>query len=144
MNTKPLLVVLYQLIFTFITIVLVTIIEGYGSEIFAGVIYFNIIYLVVGIVLNYLLYLVIQKICYTNKIKLLLVHFLACLFIMNCLTYYLNESWISWILVSNLFTCKSDSFKVALVIHLIMGTSYYLAFLLTKKKMIVLKSGSQV
>ena len=56
---------------------LVTLIEGYGTEMFAGAFYFNLVYLIIGGTVNYLFYRILQHIYFNKKNKLLITHFLT-------------------------------------------------------------------
>ena len=135
MNTKPFLVIIYHLFFITLSMILVTAMEGYGTEMFAGAFYFNLIYLVAGGIVNYLFYIILQRVYYNKKKKLIVTHFLACLLLMNVLSFYLNSSWITWTFIKGLFTNKEDSFWVALVVHALMLLCYFLSVFITRRLM---------
>ncbi len=135
MNTKPYLILVYHLLFIATSMSLVFIIEGYGSEMFAGALYFNLLYLLIGGLINYLSYSIVQRIYFKKYIRLLGVHFLTCLLLMNIISLFLNSSWITWVLLKGIFIDRNDSFWVALIIHILMLFCYSSAFLMTKKSM---------
>ena len=140
MNPKPYLIIAYHLLFAAISIGLVTIIEGYGTEMFAGAFYFNLLYLFVGGLINYIFYVILQRVNFNKQSKLLVFHFLTCILLMNMLSFFLNSSWITWVMLKGIFVDRDDSFWVALVIHLLMLFCYSLAFLITKRRMQIAKS----
>lgn len=135
MNAKPFLVITYHLLFVVISMGLVATIEGYGTEMFAGAFYFNLIYLFIGGLLNYLSYIILQRILFYKQNKLLIVHFLTCLLLMNVLSFFLNSSLITWVLIKGIFVDKGDSFYVAIIIHALMLFCYLFAFLITRRRM---------
>jgi hypothetical protein len=135
MNKKPYLVIIYQLCFALLSMVIIWITEGYGTEMFAYAFYFNIIYLVVGGIVNYLSYLGLHRSWSENVIKLVSLHFLSCLVLMNLFSYFFNTTWITWSFISGLFGEKSDTFWVALAVHALMIVSYFLSFIISRNMM---------
>jgi hypothetical protein len=136
-NSKLFLVLTYHLAFAIISMFLVTAIEGYGREMFAYVFYFNCYYLVVGTILDYVAYLGVQRAFQGKMTMVLVAHFLACLLVMNCFSYFMDQSLITVSLFSGIFMQQYDLFVPALVIHVFMLVCYIIAFYITKKKMLV-------
>jgi hypothetical protein len=135
MNKTPFLVIIYQLFFVTLSMALVTALEGYGTEMFAGAFYFNLIYLVVGGIVDYLFYVILQHFYFDKVNKLLVTHFLACLLLMNLLCFYFDNSWISWTAIKGFFIDEDDSFWVALVVHALMIVCYWLSVFITRRLM---------
>jgi hypothetical protein len=135
MNTKFYLLIIYHLFFAALSMTLIAAIEGYGTEMFVGALYFNLIYLTVGSVGNYLFYSILQRTYFDNETKLLVTHFSTCLLLMNILSFFLNNSCVTWTVIKGFFIGKDDSFWVALVIHALMLFCYLLSVFITRRVM---------
>jgi len=136
-NRKFFLVLTYHLAFAVISMFLVTAVEGYGTELFAYLFYFNCYYLVVGTILDYLSYLVVQQVFHGKRTAVVIAHFLACLLVMNGFSYFVDERLITVSLFSGIFMQQYYLFAPALIVHLFMLACYVVAFFITRRKMLV-------
>jgi len=123
MNQKIHLVLTYHLILFLESMVLVTAIEGYKTPVFNTILHFNLLYLPIGLVLNYAAWLLLQSFLKHNKPLLQGLHIIAVLLLLNIIIYFTQHNW--------LFHQK----WTALLAHLLVADCYILAILLTRKKM---------
>lgn len=123
MNKNLSLVLAYQLILFLESMVLVTAIEGYKTPIFSTTLHFNLLYLPIGLILNYAAWLLLQSFLKHNKILLQGLHVIAVLLLLNVIIYITQHDW--------LFHDK----WIAIIAHLLVADCYILAVLLTRKKM---------
>ena len=128
------LVLWYQLVFIAMSMLIVYLLEGYGSEMFAYTFYFNLFYIKVGAISNYISYLVLLKIFSNSKKSLFILHFFSCLLIMNFLSFNTNNTSISFTFLKQLFTEKDERFWMALAIQIVMFCSYTIAVIITRKR----------
>lgn len=140
MNIKPYFLIFYHIFFLITFMGIVTLIRGYGTEMFAYALYFNLVYLIFGFLFNYLLYLLAHYFFNNKKTFFLVVIFLLFLFFMNLLGFFLNNAWVSYNLIKEIFRINhSDTFRVALTVHITMIISFLLAYISTLKKMKTIK-----
>ncbi|WP_343688040.1 hypothetical protein [Chitinophaga sp.] len=123
MNQKLYLVLAYHVILFLESMVLVTAIEGYNSPLFHTVLYFNLLYLPIGGILNYAAWCLLQSFLKHNKVLLQGLHIIAVLLLLNIIVYFTEHDW--------LFHDK----WTALLAHVLVADCYILAILLTRKKM---------
>lgn len=118
-------VLTYHIIFFVLSMTLVTLLEGYGTEMFAYSFYGNILYIVVGSVFNYLLYLLLMMF----RLKSYIIHFLLCLFFVNGISFFFEKRFISL----DIFSMEYKNMEVIIITHLIMMISYILSVGLIQK-----------
>lgn len=123
MNQKLYLVLAYHIILFLESMVLVTAIEGYKTPIFSTILHFNLLYLPIGLILNYAAWLLLQSFFKHNKVLLQGLHVIAVLLLLNVIVYITQHDW--------LFQDK----WMAILAHLLVADCYFLAALLTRKKM---------
>lgn len=123
MNKKLYLVFTYQLILLLESMVLVTAIGGYKTTLFATTLHFNLLYLPIGGILNYLSYITLQTLFKHNIPLLLTTHFIVVLLLLNTIIYFTQHLWLF-----------QDKWTFILA-HLLVADCYILAILLTRKAM---------
>lgn len=123
MNKNLSLVLAYQLILFLESMVLVTAIEGYKTEIFNAVLRFNLLYLPIGGILNYGAWVLLQTYFKHNKILLQGAHIIAVLLLLNIIIHFTDHLW--------LFQHK----WTAIIAYLLVADCYILAIFLTGKRM---------
>lgn len=135
MNRKSYLILIYHLFFVILSILIVASLEGIRSELFAGVLYFNLVYFFIGGLADIILYFILQKLIYKSKILLLGSFWIGSLIIVNILSYYFNDSMITVEFVQNIFNFNKNNSFFLLSFHIIILSSYFFAIALTTQKM---------
>lgn len=130
---KSFFVIVYHLFFLILSMVIIAAVEGIGKELFMNALYFNLLYLAIGGVLDYVWFLLFRFFFTRDKPILFILHFLACLLLINAFSFYFEAGWITLNLLSGLFANDDGSFVAALCIHAFMIGCYYLAILATNK-----------
>lgn len=123
MNKNFSLVFAYQLILFLESMLLVTAIEGYKSDVFTAVLRFNLLYLPIGGVLNYGAWCLLQSLFKENRMLLQGTHIIVVLLLLNFIIYFTHHEW--------LLQHKS----MAIIVYLLVADCYILAVLLTRKMM---------
>ncbi|WPV69989.1 hypothetical protein [Chitinophaga sp. LS1] len=88
MNKKLYLVLAYHLILFLESMILVTAIAGYKTSFFAASFHFNLLYLPIGGILNYIAWAALQTRFNQNKPLLLTTHFIVVLLLLNTIIYF--------------------------------------------------------
>src|SRR5580765_3331892 len=87
---KPMkFLLIFHSIFLIVSMSITLAFEKFGGEIFAGIFWFNIIYLLVGCTIWYALFILVKK-ASNNINRLLVINFILGLVLLNILIYLLN------------------------------------------------------
>jgi|GEM_PF-6393270 len=126
MNMKKIVIysLLYQLLFSIFSLLLILIKEKFGSEIFAYALYSNMLYFFINLLVNILLirYIGIHKI---------VVFILINVIFFNIYTYFTGDKKILFL---ELFKIKSDAWNISLSYHLSIFLSAIIVYFLFKRK----------
>ena len=124
---KPIrFILLFHLIFFGITMVITLFFEKLGGEIFAGIFWFNIIYLILNSTIGLLFFILIKKVYKKGVNTILIANFLMGLIIIHFLVHLFNDTLPIYSVINSFYLKKYDeTFWIALSLT----GSYIFAFL---------------
>lgn len=119
---------LYQFLFSILSLLLIMIKEKFGSELFAYALYFNVFYFAIGVFTNVLLIIFIKSI---PKYSFYIWFVLGIFLFFNLCAYFLGDKII---LFFELFNLKSDVWHISLSYHLGILLSVIIMYFLSGKR----------
>src|SRR5690606_12247983 len=93
--------------------------------------YGNLLYLIVGFIWNFLLYLLLKMFIPKNYTYFHIIHFLLCLFPINLISFYFENRFITFDFLKTIFNGEYDNIVIILT-HLFIIVSYVLALVFFK------------
>lgn len=121
---------LYQFLFSILSLLLIMIKEKFGSELFAYALYFNILYFVIGLLACFVIIKFLLRIKNIKIIHLYIYFFLLSILAINIYVYFISQK----VLILDIFDIKNDEWYISLSYHLSILLSVTTMYFLTKKK----------
>ena len=123
-------VLLYHLVFFATTLIVVGFIEGFGAELFGYAVWFNIYYLVIGGIMNFLVTRITWSYLKSSRTLILCITSLLFILVLNMFAYYPDRV----LLIKNIFSANAEDFALSLAAHSCLTISFIITCLIMRNQ----------